>query len=242
MSIKSINKQQIKLGDIYVDVIYKDIKNVHLSVYPPNGRVRISAPSRMDIENIRIFAISKMGWIKKQQLKLLNQKRETQREYITRESHYYLGKRYLLKVIEQDAPAKVILQHSKIELYIRRGSTAKQKQIILDKWYRQQLKRIVPGYIAELEKKMNVKVAEYGIKKMKTKWGTCNVNARRIWLNLELVKKPIEYIEYILMHEMIHLIERQHNDQFIAYLNKFIPKWRHYKEELNRSALGYVDW
>ena len=242
MSIKSINKQQIKLGDIYVDVIYKDIKNVHLSVYPPNGRVRISAPLRMDIENIRIFAISKMGWIKKQQLKLLNQKRETQREYITRESHYYLGKRYLLKVIEQDAPAKVILQHSKIELYIRRGSTAKQKQIILDKWYRQQLKRIVPGYIAELEKKMNVKVAEYGIKKMKTKWGTCNVNARRIWLNLELVKKPIEYIEYILMHEMIHLIERQHNDQFIAYLNKFIPKWRHYKEELNRSALGYVDW
>lgn len=242
MSIKSINKQQIKLSDIYVDVIYKDIKNVHLSVYPPNGRVRISAPLRMDIENIRIFAISKMGWIKKQQLKLSNQKRETQREYITRESHYYLGKRYLLKVIEKDAPPKVILQHSTIELYIRRGSTAKQKQIILDKWYRQQLKRIVPGYIAGLEKKMNVKVAEYGIKKMKTKWGTCNVNARRIWLNLELVKKPIEYIEYILMHEMIHLIERKHNDQFIAYLNKFIPKWKHYKEELNRSALGYVDW
>ena len=242
MSIKSINKQQIKLGDIYVDVIYKDIKNVHLSVYPPNGRVRISAPLRMDIENIRIYAISKMGWIKKQQTKFLSQKRETSREYITRESHYYLGKRYLLKVIEQNAPAKVILQHSTIELYIRKGSTIEQKQIILDRWYRQQLKRIVPGYIAELEKKMNVKVAEYGIKKMKTKWGTCNANARRIWLNLELVKKPIEYIEYILMHEMIHLIERNHNDQFIAYLNKFIPKWKHYKEELNRSALGYVDW
>ena len=242
MSIKSINKQQIKLGDIYVDVIYKDIKNVHLSVHPPNGRVRISAPLRMDIENIRIFAISKIGWIKKQQLKLINQKRETQREYITRESHYYLGKRYLLKVIEQNAPPKVILQHSTIELYVRKGSTIEQKQIILDRWYRQQLKRILPGYIAELEKKMNVKVAEYGIKKMKTKWGTCNIKARRIWLNLELVKKPVEYIEYILVHEMIHLIERQHNDQFIAYLNKFIPKWKHYKEEINRSALGYVDW
>ena len=242
MSINSINKQQIELGNIYIDLIYKDIKNVHLSVHPPTGRVRISAPLKMDIENIRIFAISKIGWIKKQQTKFLSQKRETSREYITRESHYYLGKRYLLKVIEQGTPRKVILKHSTIELYVRKGSTIEQKQIILDRWYRQQLKKIVPGYIAELEKKMNVKVAEYGIKKMKTKWGTCNANARRIWLNLELVKKPIECIEYILMHEMIHLIELNHNDQFIAYLNKFIPKWKHYKEELNRSALGYVDW
>lgn len=242
MSINSIIKQQIELGNIYIDLIYKDIKNVHLSVHPPTGRVRISAPLRMDIENIRIFAISKIGWIKKQQTKFLSQKRETSREYITRESHYYLGKRYLLKVIEQGTPQKVILKHSTIELYVHKGSTIEQKQIILDRWYRQQLKKIVPGYIAELEKKMNVKVAEYGIKKMKTKWGTCNANARRIWLNLELVKKSIEYIEYILMHEMIHLIERNHNDQFIAYLNKFIPKWKHYKEELNRSALGYVDW
>ena len=242
MNINSINKQQIELGNIYIDVIYKDIKNVHLSVYPPTGQVRISAPTRMDVENIRIFAISKIDWIKKQQTKFLNQKRETSREYVTRESHYYLGKRYLLKVIEQDAPPKVILQHGTIELYIRKGSTIEQKQIILDRWYRQRLKKIVPGYIAELEKKMNVQVAEYGIKKMKTKWGTCNVNARRIWLNLELAKKPVEYLEYILAHEMIHLIERQHNDKFIAYLNKFIPKWKHYKEELNRSALGYVDW
>ncbi len=242
MSIKIIDRKKIKLGDIDVDVIYKDIKNVHLSVYPPNGRVRVSVPLRMDIENIRIYAISKMGWIKKQQLKVLSQKRETKREYLTRESHYYLGKRYLLKVIEQDKPPKVILQHNTIELYIRRGSSANQKQIILDKWYRQQLKSIVPKYIAELEEKMDLKVAEYGIKKMKTKWGTCNTKARRIWLNLELAKKPIEYTEYILAHEMIHLIVRHHNDQFIAYLNKFIPKWRHYKEELNRSALGYVDW
>ena len=242
MNINSIKKQQIELGDIYIDVIYKDIKNVHLSVHPPTGQVRISAPLRMDVENIRIFAISKIGWIKKQQTKFLNQKRETSREYITRESHYYLGKRYLLKVIEKDAPPKVILQHSTIELYAHTGSTIEQKQIILDRWYRQQLKKIVPGYIAELEKKMNVKVAEYGIKKMKTKWGTCNANVRRIWLNLELAKKPVEYLEYILAHEMIHLIERHHNEQFITYLNKFIPKWKHYKEELNRSALGYVDW
>ena len=242
MNINSINKQQIELGNIYIDVIYKDIKNVHLSVHPPTGQVRISAPLRMDVENIRIFAISKIGWIKKQQTKFLNQKRETSREYVTRESHYYLGKRYLLKVIEKDAPSKVILQHSTIELYIRKGSTIEQKQIILDRWYRQRLKKIVPGYIAELEKKMNVQVAEYGIKKMKTKWGTCNANVRRIWLNLELAKKPVEYLEYILAHEMIHLIERHHNEQFIAYLNKFIPKWKHYKEELNCSALGYVDW
>ena len=242
MNINSINKQQIELGNIYIDIIYKDIKNVHLSVHPPTGQVRISAPARMDVENIRIFAISKIGWIKKQQTKFLNQKRETSLEYITRESHYYLGKRYLLKVIEQGTPPKVILQHGTIELYVRKSSTIEQKQIIMDSWYRQQLKKIVPGYIAELESKMSMQVAEYGIKKMKTKWGTCNANARRIWLNLELAKKPVEYLEYILAHEMIHLIERQHNNQFIAYLNKFIPKWRHYKEELNRSALGYIDW
>ncbi|MBM3713679.1 MAG: M48 family metallopeptidase [Actinobacteria bacterium] len=242
MNINSISKQQIELGSIYIDVIYKDIKNLHLSVHPPTGQVRISAPLRMNVENIRIFAISKIGWIKKQQTKFLNQKRETSREYITRESHYYLGKRYLLKVIEQDNPPKVVLQHDTIELYVRKGSTIEQKQIIMDRWYRKQLKKIVPGYIAELEKKINVQVVEYGIKIMKTKWGSCNPDARRIWLNLELAKKPLEYLEYILAHEMIHLIERQHNKQFIAYLNKFIPKWRHYKEELNRSALGFIDW
>lgn len=232
------NHHKIDLGDICVEVIRKDIKNIHLSVYPPQGRVRISTPLRMDLENIRFFTISKIGWIRKQQRKLQSQKRETPREYITRESHYYLGKRYLLKVIEQNTASKVILKHSTIELYVRRGASVEQRQNILNGWYRQQLKDLLPKCITELEKKMNVKVAEFGIRKMKTKWGTCNAEAKKIWLNLELAKKPIESIEYILTHEMVHLLERHHNEKFIAYMDKFLPQWKHHREELNRSELG----
>lgn len=232
----------IELGDICLDVIYKDIKNVHLSVHPPHGRVTISAPIQMDLETIRLFSISKMGWIRKQQAKFENQKREAPREYVTRESHYYLGQRYLLKVVEYDAAPKVVLKHNSIELYIRKGATMAQRDDILQGWYRQQLRELIPQYVAKIEKKLDVKVAEIRIRKMKTKWGTCNPNAKRIWLNTELAKKPIESIEYVLVHEMVHLIERNHNETFISYLDKFLPKWKHLREELNRSALGYVEW
>jgi len=232
----------IELGNICINVIHKDIKNVHLSVHPPQGRVTISAPLRMDLETIRLFCISKLGWIRKQQVKLKNQKRETAREYITRESHYYLGQRYLLKVVEQNSAPKVVLKNGTIELYIRKGTSVTRRKEILQSWYRQQLRMLIPQYIAKLEKKMNVKVAEIGIRIMKTKWGTCNPKAKRIWLNTELAKKPIESIEYILIHEMVHLLERKHNETFIAYMDKFSPKWKHLREELNRSALGHVEW
>ena len=230
------------MGNISVNVIHKDIKNVHLSVHPPQGRVTISAPLRMDLETIRLFCISKLGWIRKQQAKLKNQKRETPREYITRESHYYLGQRYLLKVVEQNTAPKVVLKNNTIELYIRKGTSITRRKEILQGWYRQQLRALIPQYIAKLEKKMNVKVAEIGIRIMKTKWGTCNPKANRIWLNTELVKKPIESIEYILIHEMVHLLERKHNETFIAYMDKFSPKWKHIREELNRAPLGHVEW
>ena len=232
----------IELGDICLDVIHKDIKNVHLSVHPPNGRVTISAPIQMDLETIRLFSISKLGWIRKQQAKFENQKREAQREYIPRESHYYLGQRYLLKVIEHAAAPKIVLKHNYLELYIRKGATTAQRDDILQGWYRQQLRELIPQYIAKFEKKMNVKVGETRIRTMKTKWGTCNPEARRIWLNTELAKKPIESIEYVLVHEMVHLIERNHNEKFIACMDKFLPKWKHLREELNRSALGHVEW
>ena len=232
----------IELADISLDVIHKDIKNVHLSVHPPLGRVTISAPLQMDLETIRLFCISKLGWIRKQQAKLKNQKRETAREYVTRESLYYLGQRYLLKVIEQNAAPKVVLKHNTIELYFRKDSSVKQREEVLQSWYRQQLRELIPQYIAKLEKKMNVKVAEICIRTMKTKWGSCNVKAKRIWLNTELAKKPIESIEYILVHEMAHLLERNHNEKFIFYMDKFLPKWKHLREELNRSALGHVEW
>jgi predicted metal-dependent hydrolase len=238
----SIDMQKIMLGNICVDVVHKDIKNLHLSVYPPSGRVRISAPLRMDTDTIRVFAISKMSWIKKQQAKLHEQEREAPREYINQESHYYLGKRYLLKVVEQDASPKVVLEHDIIKLYVRENKSSDKNRTVLENWYRQRLKEIAPDYITKWEKLLQVKVEEFAIKKMKTKWGSCNREAGRIWLNLELAKKPLHCIEYIVIHEMVHLLERKHNQIFISYMDKFLPKWRFYKEELNRSPLRHENW
>jgi len=234
--------QQIQLGDICLDVVQKDIKNMYLTIHPPTGRARISAPLRMDLDTIRIFAISKLSWIRKHQDKFRNQSRETLREYITGESHYYLGKRYLLRVIEHKAPPKVVLKHGIMELYIRPNTDLEKRGKILDEWYRRRLKEIAPGIIAKYEKAMKVKVNEFGIKKMKTKWGSCNIKAKRLWLNLELAKKERHYLEYIIVHEMVHLLERHHNDQFMAHMDRFIPQWRFLKEELNRSMLPHANW
>ncbi|MEA1971452.1 MAG: SprT family zinc-dependent metalloprotease [Thermodesulfobacteriota bacterium] len=234
--------EQLTVGNITIDVVQKNIKNIHLSVHPPTGRVRISAPSRVDLDTIRVFAVSKLGWIKKQQIKLRNQKRETSREFINRESHYFNGKRYLLKVIERNAAPKVVLKHSAIELYVRPETNTLKRKAILNEWYRQKLKETVPSLIEKWEKKMNVQVNEFGIKKMKTRWGTCNRNAKRIWLNLELAKKPPECLEYIVVHEMVHLLERKHNDRFIALMTGFVPKWRFYKDELNRLPVSHAGW
>jgi len=238
----SIKTHKMMLGELSVDVVQKDIKNIHLSVHPPTGRVRISAPLRMNLDTIRVFAISRISWIKKQQSKLRSQQRETPRDYITRESHYYLGRRYLLNVVEENAPVNVILKHDKIQLHIRPDTPTEKRQTIMEEWYRRKLKEIVPEMIAEWEKKMRVKVVQFGIKKMRTRWGTCNIQAKRIWLNLELAKKPVHCLEYILIHEMVHLLERRHNERFMAYMNKFLPQWRAYKEELNRFPISHVEW
>jgi len=243
MSTKNTKKRHhIDLGDISLEVIQKDIKNVHLSVHPPHGHVRVATPLRMDLDLIRMFIISKLGWIRKQQTKLLGQKRETEREYLSRESHYFLGKRYLLKVIEENATPKVVIKHSSIELYVRPGASKEQRRAIFQEWYRQQLKEMIPRIVERYESKMGVKVASIGIKKMKTRWGTCNTKVKRIWLNLELAKKPMECIEYIVVHEMVHLLERSHNKKFISHMDKFCPKWKIHRSELNRSLLGHVDW
>src|SRR3972149_5308307 len=225
---------QIMIGDLCIDVVQKVIKNVHLSVHPPMGRVRISAPLRMDLDTIRVFAISKLNWINKQQHKLRSQERDTPKEYITRESHYYLGRRYLLKVIEHNASPIVAIKHETMEMYIRPNADTGKRQVILDEWYRQRMKEIVPGLIAQYEKAMKVHVAEFGIKKMKTRGGTCSRQANRLWLNLELAKKPKECVEYVVVHEMAHMLERYHNERFAALMDQYLPKWRFYKEELNR--------
>jgi predicted metal-dependent hydrolase len=196
----------------------------------------------MDLDTIRVFAISKLSWIKKQQKQLLEQKREAPREYISRESHRYLGKRYLLKVIEHNAPPKVLIKHKTLEMYVRPDTDTQKRHNILEEWYRQKLKEMLPDLISKWEKKIKVEVAEYGVKKMKTKWGTCNREARRIWVNLELAKKPIHCLEYILVHEMTHLLERHHNVCFTEYMDKFLPQWRSFKQDLNRFPISHVEW
>jgi hypothetical protein len=233
---------QLQLGDIIIDVEQKDIKNIHLSVYPPAGKVRIAAPLRMDLDTIRVYALSKLNWIRKQQAKLQGQAREAPREFLNRESHYFNGKRYLLKVVEYEAPPKIELKHSILVLYVRPDTPLEKRQRIIDEWYRAQLKMVLPALIEKWEKKLNVNVNEFGIKKMKTKWGTCNRQAKRIWVNLELAKKPPECLEYVVVHEMVHFLERKHNDIFTAYINEYLPKWRFYKDELNRLPVKHENW
>jgi predicted metal-dependent hydrolase len=233
---------QLKLGELIIDVVLKDIKNVHLSVYPPAGKVRIAAPMRMSLDNIRIYAISKLGWIKKQQQKFAEQIREAPREYLYKEGHYFLGTRYLLKIVEKEEPSFVVIRHKTIELHIRPNTDNQKRQIIMDEWYRQQLKELVPPIIEKWEKILNVSIHELAIKKMRTKWGTCNREAKRIWLNLELAKKPVQCIEYIVVHELVHLLERSHNALFIAYMDSFLPEWKQLKSELNKLPVSHVEW
>ncbi len=233
---------KIELGEIAVDVVKKDIKNVHLSVYPPVGRVRISAPLRMDLHTIRVFAISKLGWIKQQQKKMNEQEREPSREYLDRESHYLWGKRYLLKVIEKEAPLEVRLQHSQIVLQTRPATSQDKKQAILEEWYRAQLKLAVPPLMAKWEPLMGVKVERFFVQRMKTKWGSCSRSAASIRLNTDLAKKPRECLEYIVVHEMAHLLEPTHNSRFVALVDRFMPKWQFYREMLNRLPVRHERW
>ena len=234
---------KITVGNISIDVVRKDIENLHLAVYPPNGRVRIASPLKIDDEAVRLFAISKMAWIKKQQLKFESQQRQSKRQFISGESHYYKGKRYLLNVIYHNAAPKVEIRNkNRIDLYVRVGSNTEQREKVLTEWYRRQLKCQIPSLIEKWQKIIGVKVQDWGIKKMKTKWGTCTIANSRIWLNLELAKKPEHCVEYIVVHEMVHLLERNHNDRFVTHMDKFMPQWHFYKDELNNSMLSHEDW
>lgn len=234
---------QITINDLSIDVVRKNIKNMHLSVYPPSGRVRIAAPLNIDDEAVRLFAISKLSWIKKNQRKFENQDRQSPRKFAERESHYFQGKRYLLRVIEHNAPSKVQLKtKTYIDLFIRPETSIEQRQIILNEWYRKELKKQIPLIIKKWEKIIQVVVNDWGVKQMKTKWGTCNIEEKRIWINLELAKKPSQCLEYIVVHEMIHLLERHHNDRFLYYMDKYMPQWKLYKEELNRMPVSHGEW
>ena len=233
----------IEVNGLVVNVVRKDIKNLHLAVYPPNGRIRVAAPLRVDDEAVRLAVISRLAWIKRQQTQFQEQERETEREYVSGESHYFQGSRYRLNVIYHDRAGQVTLRSKKIiDLFVRKGSSALQRERIMQAWYRVHLRQVVPPLIAKWEKTIGVQAAEWGSKQMKTKWGACNIEARRIWLKLELAKKSPRCLQYIVVHELVHLLERHHNDNFVNLMNKFMPQWRLHRAELNREPLAHVTW
>lgn len=233
----------ITVSNIKIDIVRKEIKNMHLAVYPPTGRVRIAAPLRVNEDAIRLYAISKLGWIKRNQRKFEGQQRIPQREYKERESHYFQGRRYLLNIVKTDNSSKVVLKNKKfMELHIDPDTPTIKRHEILTKWYRVQLKKQIPSIIEKWEKILKVKVDDWQVKQMKTKWGSCNIEKKRIWINLELAKKPEDCLEYIIVHEMIHLLERKHNEKFLYYMNKYMPNWISLKQELNRLPVSHADW
>lgn len=235
-------KHQITVNDITVEVVRKAIKNLHLGVYPPHGRVRVAAPLAVSDDAVRLAVIGKLAWIKRQQAKFEAQPRQSRREMVRGESHYFLGQRYRLRVIEHHAAGKVVLRNASIDLYIRPETSADQREQVLHRWYRKQLKALVPSLLEKWQLVLGVDVADWGIKKMKTKWGACTIGARRIWINLELAKKPVQCLEYIIVHELLHLLERHHNERFQKLMDQFMPQWRLHREELNRGPLGYENW
>lgn len=233
----------LTINGLEVQVVRKEIKNVHIGVYPPNGRLRVAAPSHLSDDNVRLAVIAKLGWIKKQQASFLAQPRQSQREMVTGESHYLWGHRYRLEVIERHGKHELIVKNShKLLLAVSPGTTRANRELVLNHYYRATLKERIPDLIAKWEPIIGRHVAEWGIKQMKTKWGSCNIHAKRIWLNLELAKKPPECLEYVLVHEMVHLLERHHNQPFLAYMDKFMPQWQHARHVLNDAPLGHEDW
>lgn len=232
----------IQIGELSIRVTKKDIKHVHLSVHPPDGRVTLVAPTETRLEVARAYAISKLGWIRDQQAKLENQARETPRQFIERESHYLWGRRYLLTVVEQDAKPNIKLDHKRITLSIRPGSSAERRADVIHAWHKSLLHKVVPEIIASWEPKLGVSVTGYFLQRMKTKWGSCNHRAGHIRINTELAKKPKDLLEYVIVHEMVHLIEKTHSERFMALLDEHYPTWREARAELNELPLSAESW
>ncbi len=237
----SINK--ITVSNIEVQVVRKDIKNLHLSVHPPEGRVRISVPLHVSDEHVRLTIVSRLPWIRKRQTAFLSQPRQSDREMVTGESHYVFGKRYRLEVIERWGKHEVVQKNnSTLLLYVRPRTTTANRLLVLNDWHRSQIKKRIPQLLEHWQEKIGVKSTSWGVRKMKTRWGSCNISKRRIWLNLELAKKPPGCLEYIVVHELVHLLERHHNDRFRGFLDKFLPTWQLSRDVLRGEPLGHEDW
>jgi predicted metal-dependent hydrolase len=236
-------RYHIEVSGLSVEVVRKDIKHFYIGVHPPSGRVRVSAPSRLDDDAVRMAIISRLGWIRRKRAVFAKQERQSQREFVTGESHFFAGRRYRLDVTERNCPPTVhLLNNTKIGLSVRPGTDRDKREAIFHRWYREHLHAQVPPLLAKWEPKMEVTVNEVRIKKMKTLWGSCNIRAKRVWLNLELAKKPHSCLVYVLVHEMVHLLERDHNDRFRELMDGFLPQWRTYRDELNTAPLAHEDW
>lgn len=232
----------IQLGELTIAVTRKAVKNVHLSVHPPAGHVTLVAPTSTRLEVARAYAISKLGWIRTQQAKLQTQARETPRQFVERESHYLWGRRHLLTVVESDVKPFVSVDHKRITLTVRPGSGAAKRAEVMHEWHKSLLHEVAPRLIGKWELKLGVKLAGYFLQRMKTKWGSCNPEAGHIRLNTELVKKPKDLLEYVIVHEMVHLLEPTHSDRFVALLDAHFPSWREARAELNELPLTAEVW
>ena len=234
--------ETIEIGDLSIHLKKKNIKNVHLSVHPPDGRVTLSAPSATRSDVARAYAISQLGWIRKQQAKLRRQARETPRQFVERETHHLWGRRHLMTVVYQQTKAGVSLDHKRITLTVRPGSDRAKRQQIIHEWHKSLLHSVVPELIRKWAPKLKVKVSSYFLQRMKTKWGSCNHRSKHIRLNTELVKKPKDLLEYVVVHEMLHLLEAKHSQRFIGLLDLHYPSWREARAELNQLPLAAEVW
>jgi predicted metal-dependent hydrolase len=234
---------KIEVGGVPVEIVRKDIKNLHLGVYPPNGRVRVAAPLRLTDEAVRLAVITRLGWVRRRQASFEQQDRQSEREMVSGESHYVQGRRYRLNVFEKGVTRTIATRkNTTLEIRVSPGMDRRDREEALQQWYRQRLRSQLPELIAKWEPVVRVTVADCRIRRMKTRWGSSNATARRVWVNLELAKKPLSCLEYILVHEMVHLLERHHNDRFRDLMDKFMPQWRVYRDELNRSPLAHESW
>lgn len=239
----STDAAQLSVGGFEVEVVRKPIKNLHLGVYPPHGRVRVAAPLEMGDEAVRLAVVTRLAWIKRQQAKFAAQPRQSERRYVSGETHFFLGQRYRLNLIEGARAGQVRVRNSKtIDLHVRNDSDlAIRERVFLD-WYRRELRARARPLMEHWAAEYGIATPNWGIKRMKTKWGTCNIEARRVWLNLELIKKPPQCLEYVIVHELAHFFERNHTEQFVALLDRMLPHWRMVRDELNAEPLAHDDW
>jgi predicted metal-dependent hydrolase len=233
----------ITIGGLQIEIVRKAIKNLHLGVYPPHGRVRVAAPNVVSDDAVRLAVISRLAWIKRQQKRFRAQERQSPRRYVSGESHYLWGRRYRFNVIEDSKGSRVVRKgHKTLDYYVREGCDETEREKHFLAWYRRELRTAAGPLIEKWTRIMKLPRPDWRIKRMKTKWGSCSIKGKRIWLNLELVKKHPPCLEYVIVHEMAHFEERHHNDRFVKLMDRHLPQWRLYRDELNAAPLRHEQW